>query len=232
MGTDSARKTQTMHLLELLLVGLLSSAQGLSSPTARGGLGSGRSVPPNMAAMTSRRSALLAAAAGLAAAFPLTAEAVVKVNDNAKAADLGYVGDVDYVSGTDDAIARIAKKTREKNEAEKAAKFAATKAPGQEEAELAAAQEEAKRNILLVGGGGTLLSSAFFYKNLQRLFTKIMTAGEDTGYGTPEDIRYRKAVAAEKARAAKSGEKMPAKKASLDPRQVAGVFGINLYGKK
>jgi len=180
----------------------------------------------------SRRSALLGA--GLAA-VPFAAKAAVQVNDNAYSASNAYVGDKDYLAGSDEALARIAQKTREKAEAEKAAKFSAMRAPGEEEKALMEAQEEAKRNILLVGVGGTALSVPFFYKNLERLSTKVFSGGEDSGYGSAEDVRYRKAVAAEKAKAKadkKAGKKVAKVAKAFDAKQAAGVFGINLYGKK
>jgi len=220
-----------MHATLQLFVAGLASAHGLmSSPLVNGGRGM-RCATPEMT--ISRRSALFGA--GLAA-VPMAAQAAVQVNDNAYSASNAYVGDKDYLAGSDEALARIAQKTREKAAAEKAAKFSSMKAPGEEEAALAAAQEEAKRNILLVGVGGTALSVPFFYKNLERLSTKVFSGGEDTGYGSAEDIRYRQSVAAEKAKAAadrKAGKKAPAKaKGGFDVKQAAGILGINLYGKK
>merc|ERR1711948_132081 len=94
-----------------------------------------------------------------------------------------------------------------KNEAAKAAR---TRAPPTEQ-ELEAKQEEAKRNILLIAGGGTLASTAFFYKNLQRLFTKVSTGGQDSGYGSAKDLKYRKQAAKKpKGKAAKAAPKASA----------------------
>jgi len=122
------------------------------------------SSSPVMSA-TSRRAAL---AGGAAAAASLALPRVASADDS------------------DDAIARIAAKANQANEDEKRRKLEKIKAlaaKGRTEDDVAAKQkEEAKRNILTIAGGGTLASTAFFYKNLQRLFIKITSGGEDDGY--------------------------------------------------
>lgn len=94
----------------------------------------------------------------------------------------------------DDAMARIAAKSMAKNEEEKQRvrdKVAKRLAKGKtEEQEVKEQQKEAKNNILLIAGGGTVLSTAFFYRNIQRLFTKVLSGGEDDGYNSiPEPKR-------------------------------------------
>merc|ERR1719311_1770916 len=125
-------------------------------------------------------------AAALAAA-PMAAKAAVQVNDNAYSASNAYLGDRDYTSGSDDAMARIAAKTTAANEAAKAARVRAPPTG----AELLAKQEESKNKILLVAVGGSALSIPFFFKNLQRLATKVATGGQDSGYGSAKDQAFR-----------------------------------------
>jgi len=125
------------------------------------------SADPVMSA-TSRRAALAAGGATLASlALPRSASADEE---------------------EDDAIARIAAKNMASLKAEKErqrAKLEARALKGKtEEQENDEAKEAAKRNILAIAGGGTLASTAFFYKNLQRLFIKITSGGDDDGYGT------------------------------------------------
>merc|ERR1740127_430402 len=50
--------------------------------------------------------------------------------------------------------------------------------------EAEASTEEKLKPILIAVGGGTLLSVPFFAQNLQRLFTKVSSGGEDAGYGS------------------------------------------------
>lgn len=118
----------------------------------------------------------------------------------------------------DDSIARIAAKNAQKQAEEKEAmkaKMAARAARGKtEEQETEEAKEEAKRNILTIAGGGTLASTAFFYKNLQRLFIKISSGGEDSGYDTIANQQNRaakKKPAPKKAARGKKAEEPPPK---------------------
>merc|ERR1712032_1116401 len=127
--------------------------------------------------MTLDRRNVAMLAAGAVATLTPAAFAGDDLNENAKSAKTGYVGSLDTTAGNDASMAAIAARTTAKNEEAKRARLK----PPPSEAELAAAQEEAKKNILLIAGGGTLASTAFFYKNLQRLFTKISTGGQDSG---------------------------------------------------
>ena len=50
-------------------------------------------------------------------------------------------------------------------------------------------KQGAQTAVLAVGGGGTLLSALFFQENLKRLFIKISSGGERSGY---DEIPVRK----------------------------------------
>ena len=101
-------------------------------------------APPQMMALE-RRQAILAAALSLSA-LPSAGYAAAEVNENSNSPSLAYVGDKDFLNGSDDAMARIAAKTTAANEA---AKRAQIRAPPTE-AELLAKQvwagSHAKRN--------------------------------------------------------------------------------------
>eukprot|EP00316_Scyphosphaera_apsteinii_P017638 CAMPEP_0119304534 /NCGR_PEP_ID=MMETSP1333-20130426/5733_1 /TAXON_ID=418940 /ORGANISM="Scyphosphaera apsteinii, Strain RCC1455" /LENGTH=198 /DNA_ID=CAMNT_0007307433 /DNA_START=26 /DNA_END=622 /DNA_ORIENTATION=+ len=137
--------------------------------------------------MSSRRSAIAGAAVGIFA-LPFAARAQEKLTENAMSPTLAIESDKDYLTGNDDSIAAIARRTAETNRAAKLAAIPLQKT----EADILAEKEEAKRNILLIGVGGTLASTAFFYRNLQRLFTKVISGGQDSGYGTIQDQKYRR----------------------------------------
>merc|ERR1740138_763356 len=94
--------------------------------------------------------------------------------------NLGSVADPSLNAGTEDAMAKIARKNAEKLAAEKAA-FAASRAPKTEE-ELLAQAEGSKNLITGIAGAGTLLSGLFILPNLQRLATKVASGGQDAGY--------------------------------------------------
>merc|ERR1711920_393437 len=141
----------------------------------------------------SRRSVLLASALGLVA-IPAASQAASQLNENAKSADIAIITDIDYLQGNDDAMAIIAKRTAEKNEAARIAAIGNIKTA----AELQAEQEEAKFKIALAGVGGTLVSSLFFYENLRRLYIKFSSGGRDSGYGTAADNNYRRSKASKK----------------------------------
>merc|ERR1712224_783562 len=82
-----------------------------------------------------------------------------------------------FADDSDDMIARIAAKNAKLAEEER------NKAPGKTEEEEAEERENSKK---LIGGalvGSVVLSVPFYYKNLQRLGTKIASGGEDSGYG-------------------------------------------------
>merc|ERR1712032_268767 len=149
---------------------------------------------PAMALETpSRRSAVLTAATALAVIPLQSALAAEDLNDNAKSAYVGGVTDKDCLAGNDDAMAAIARRTAEANAA-----AARSKGYGKTNEELRAEQEEAKGNIIKIALGGTVASTAFFYQNLARLFTKITSGGQDSGYGTASDQAFRKAKAGKK----------------------------------
>merc|ERR1719203_2688808 len=141
----------------------------------------------NPSACNAPRMSIGGAAAGLLV-LPLTSNAQEKLSDNAMSPTLGIESDVDFLSGNEDSIAAIARKTAEKNRAAKMAAIGTQKT----EAELLEEQEASKRNILFIAGGGTLASTAFFYKNLQRLATKVLSGGQDSGYGSAQDNNYRR----------------------------------------
>merc|ERR1711920_737266 len=129
----------------------------------------------------SRRSVLLASALGLVA-IPAASQAASQLNENAKSADIAIITDIDYLQGNDDAMAIIAKRTAEKNEAARIAAIGNIKTA----AELQAEQEEAKFKI------------ALFYENLRRLYIKFSSGGRDSGYGTAADNNYRRSKASKK----------------------------------
>jgi hypothetical protein len=74
-----------------------------------------------------------------------------------------------------DSIEEIAARANQKAEADRVA--AANKAPEQE----VSAQDKATP-VLAALGGSVALSVPFYYKNLQRLGTKIASGGKDSGY--------------------------------------------------
>merc|ERR1719382_1021661 len=154
----------------------------------------------------SRRSAVLSAAAGLAA-IPAASFAASQLNANAKSADTGIISDKDYLQGNEDAMAIIAKRTAERNEAARIAAIGTIKTA----AELQAEQEEAKFKIALAGVGGTLVSSLFFYENLRRLYIKFSSGGRDSGYGTAADNNYRRSKASKKEQGQQEGKPILAK---------------------
>merc|ERR1711920_616948 len=101
--------------------------------------------------------------------------------------DIAIITDIDYLQN-DDAMAIIAKRTAERNEAARIAAIGTIKTA----AELQAEQEEAKYKIVFAAVGGTLVSSLFFYENLRRLYIKFSS-------GTAADNNYRRSKAGKKA---------------------------------
>merc|ERR1719326_203104 len=142
--------------------------------------------------MASRRSAVLTAAA--LSTLPVASWAASKLNENSQSADTGIISDTDYLAGNDDAMAAIAKRTAERNEAARIAAIGTIKTP----AELQAEQDQAKYTIAFAAVGGTLFSSLFFYENLRRLYIKFSSGGRDSGYGSAADNNYRRAQATKK----------------------------------
>jgi len=165
----------------------------------------GRMSPATMRedAAMGRRSALLAAAA---TALPLAAHA-------ATYADLGGANSgVDYTSSVEDDIAAIAKRTTEKNLAEK--KRIQQSYKPKTAAELQDDQNKAKLAIGAIAGGGTLISAYFFKDNLARLLIKVKSGGADAGYDT---LAKRKA---------KKAPKKAAKKELVGASTKSGPFGL------
>merc|ERR1719324_2268478 len=81
----------------------------------------------------------------------------------------------------DDAVAAIAKRTMEKNAADKAAERAKYQ---KTDADIEAEQQRSKNLVLGIAGVGTLASGAFIIPNLSRLAIKIASGGQDSGYET------------------------------------------------
>merc|ERR1719453_626857 len=115
--------------------------------------------------------------------------------------NLGTAADPSLNAGTEDAMAKIARKNAEKLAAEKAA-FAASRAPKTEE-ELLAEQAKSKNLVVGIGAAGTLLSGLFILPNLQRLATKVVSGGQDSGYAKP-------------GKSVKKGKPAPKKKGTTD----------------
>lgn len=84
-----------------------------------------------------------------------------------------------FADANEDAIAAIAARAKAENEANAAKAAASFKT----EEELIEETESAKRNIGLAVFASVALSVPFYFKNLQRLGTKIATGGKDDGRG-------------------------------------------------
>ena len=148
-----------MKNLATVSLALTAGVNGFTPVSHGVGTGAVRMSSPQMRLdeVSSRRSALIGASSLVAAAVPLAA----------------------FADANEDAMAAIAARTRQKYEAEKAKAEANTMSTE----ELMAAQEENKRNIYLALGGSVVLSVPFYFKNLQRLGTKIVSGGKDDGRG-------------------------------------------------
>merc|ERR1712228_382817 len=113
-----------------------------------------------------------------------------------------------------DAMAAIAKRTTERNEAARIAAIGTIKTPE----ELQAEQDDAKFKIGFAAVGGTLVSSLFFYENLRRLYIKVSSGGRDSGYGTDADNNYRRSKAQESWQGSSRG------RGKTHPCQAAGLM--------
>ena len=86
----------------------------------------------------------------------------------------------------DDAMAKIAAKSMQKladDKAKERAKVEKRIARGKTIAQEEKEQKQSSQNLVLgIGGGGTLLSALFFQENLKRLFIKVSSGGERSGY--------------------------------------------------
>merc|ERR1719182_217944 len=101
-------------------------------------------------------------------------------------ASLALMPAVALADDNEDAMAKIAAKSMQKLADDKAKerakverRIAKGKTIAQEEKEQ---KQGAQTAVLAVGGGGTLLSALFFQENLKRLFIKISSGGERSGY--------------------------------------------------
>ena len=81
------------------------------------------------------------------------------------------------------------------------------------------AKAAAKQQILLIAGGGTLASTAFFYRNIQRLFIKFTSGGEDSGYNSIPEPGSKRA----QAQANRRGRGKPAPEPEPEPSLVDGA---------
>merc|ERR1719440_229754 len=98
---------------------------------------------------------------------------------------------MDYRAGVEDDVAMIARKTAERNAAEK--KRIAQMYKPKTQKELYDEQNKAKLAITSIAGGGTLLSAYFFKDNLARLLIKVKSGGADAGYDTLAKRKAKKA---------------------------------------
>ena len=171
----SARRRQGANLSLILIQNMLSLATAsvsfspMQAPILDARVARACGPVCQLEGDVSRRSALLkgvSAGAGLAVAVSLP--------------QLAFADD------NEDAMARIAAKATAANEAEKQAKKDRLQKRMQkgktEEQEIEEKAAQSKNLVLGIGAGGTLLSTAFFYRNIQRLFTKVTSGGEDDGY--------------------------------------------------
>lgn len=157
-------------MLAAALLTLVGSAEAFSC-AAPAPAASGRSSSPVCLEASSRRQAVAGAGAVLAATV--------------------FLPKVAFADETEDAMAKIAAKN----------KAALAKAKEEERANIMKQVEEEEdpsakvKKIVGVGAAGVLASVPFYYRNLLRLGTKIVSGGEDDGYNP--SLKGKKAVPTE-----------------------------------